>query len=190
MIYNSTKTCCMSFLPHCFRKLYVPSVYLGQKKLKWVEEKDYLGVTLCKDAKDNTDIERQIKAIYRQGNSIIRRFYMCTDDVKVQLFITFCYSMYGIALWFDFSFSKLNSVGVAYNNIFRQFLKLNRRCSISLEYLNRNVNSFFVCLRKSINSLYSRLRNSNNTLIETIINSPYFVYSSNMHSQWKRILYV
>ena len=190
MVYNSVKSCCTSFLPNSLKHLQVPSVYLGQRKLEWVREKDYLGVIICENRSDNADIRRQIKSIYKQGNSIIRRFYMCTDAVKIQLFKTFCYNMYGISLWTNYQNDLMDDASVAYNNIFRQFFKLGRRCSISMEFFNRNINGFYICLRKSINSFYNRLKNSKNTLVRSILNSTYFRLYSTLHIQWQKMLFL
>ena len=35
---------------------------------------------------DDDDMARQYKRIYAQGNALIRKFYMCTEDVKCTLF--------------------------------------------------------------------------------------------------------
>ena len=50
----------------------------------------YLGHTLCDTLSDNVDIERQCKSLYIQGNIIIRKFRMCTEDVKIKLFQSYC----------------------------------------------------------------------------------------------------
>ena len=40
------------------------------------------------------DIKIQMKAIYRKGNTLIRKFKQCSVEVKNQLFQSFCTNMY------------------------------------------------------------------------------------------------
>jgi hypothetical protein len=189
ILYNDTKSCCSVFLPKHLKDMNIPSVNMESKVLKWVSTKTYLGVIICADRKDTDDMSRQMKAIYRQGNSIIRKFFSCTDNVKICLFKTYCYNMYCIPLWFYTTHDAISDVKVAYNNIFRQFFNLSRRCSVSFEFLKRGINSFEIVQRKSIFSLYSRLYNCENNLINTLVRSPFFTYRSRQHDLWKDTLF-
>ena len=53
----------------------------------------YLGHIICSDSKDDKDIMRQCRQFYARGNILLRTFYMCTNDVKIKLFSTFCSSI-------------------------------------------------------------------------------------------------
>ena len=49
----------------------------------------YLGHYICANMKDDMDIMRQCRQLYAQGNVLAHRFHMCTDNVKITLFILF-----------------------------------------------------------------------------------------------------
>ncbi len=49
----------------------------------------YLGHFICNTMRDDTDILRQRRQLYERG-----KFFMCTDEVKILLFRTFCCSLY------------------------------------------------------------------------------------------------
>ena len=47
----------------------------------------YLGHVLTEELNDDVDdMARQYKRIYAQGNALIRKLYMSTEDVKCTLF--------------------------------------------------------------------------------------------------------
>ena len=48
------------------------------------------GLAVTNDLSDDLDIERQRKQLYAQGNTILRKFHMCTINVKFTLFRTYC----------------------------------------------------------------------------------------------------
>jgi hypothetical protein len=124
IIYNTNKTVSMSYLPKSLAKYSVPSFYLNRCKIQQVAEYKYLGVFITSDKCDNRDMQRQLRFIYCKGNMLVRKFGKCTQEVKCQLFRSYCYNMYCAHLWNYYSESRLRSVKVAYNNIFRSFLIL------------------------------------------------------------------
>jgi hypothetical protein len=90
IIYNFKKSFCMSFLPKDLKKCNVPDMFLLGKPLGVVKEYKYLGVVITDDKLDHRDIMRQIRAIYTRGNILLRKFRKCTDEVKLQLFKSYC----------------------------------------------------------------------------------------------------
>ena len=186
--YSVKKSVCCAFVPNTYSDLYLPSVFLNNRSMSWVTENKYLGVLLCSNCTDDVDILRQTQALYRQGNFIVHKFKHCTDDVKLLLFIYHCTNMYGPHLWSRFSSKNLDRLKVAYNNIFRQLLKLDPRGSISAKFLFFNVNSFPVLYRKLVYGFYQRVIKSQNVLMSTIGNSPYFIYRSSLYTQWNDVL--
>ena len=88
---------------------------------------------------------RACTQVYAQGNSLIRKFHMCTDKVKIKLFVTYCSQFYCAPLWqFQKSDKIYNKLRVAYNNVFRLFLRLprdeqGRPCSSSGMFVSRKV---------------------------------------------------
>jgi hypothetical protein len=174
IIYNLTKTYCMCIKPKFLKDIHVPDIMLNGRSLKFLSEHKYLGCIITNDFKDDKDIERQMRYVYSTGNSIIRNFKHCTDEVKLQLFKTFCSNFYCCQLWSNYKVSTYNKLRVAFNNVFRSLLKLKRDCSISAYMVNNHVNSFYGLLRKQIYGFTLRLRNSTNILVDTIVNATAF----------------
>ena len=56
------------------------------------------------------DMARQYKRIYAQGNALIRKFYMCTEDVKCTLFKSYCTSLYTCQLWYDYKSESIRKL--------------------------------------------------------------------------------
>ena len=113
--YNTNETVWMAFLPKALKTYNVPSVYLENKVLTWVDEYTYLGVYLSSNNSDTRDMGRQKHYIYARGNILCRKFDKCCDDVKLLLFKNYCYNLYCCQLWCNYSLSMLNSVKVAYS---------------------------------------------------------------------------
>ena len=149
----------------------------------------YLGVFISEKLEDDIDIKRQVKCVYSKGNTLIRKFRACTNDVKTQLFQAFCTSMYCSPLWCHNKRSSFQQLRVAYNNVFRYLLNVKDRCSISHLFLSHNVDCFNVLYRKLVFSLYKRIFGSNNILVSTIASSMYFMYQSNLFKHWQNVLY-
>ena len=54
---------------------------------------------LTNDKQDDVEMLRQLRLLYMRSNKIIRMFYFCTIDVKLELFSSFCTSFYCCSLW-------------------------------------------------------------------------------------------
>ena len=135
------------------------------------------------------DINRQMRSIYVQGNVVISKFGTCTDDVKCKLFKCYCYNMYGCQNWANYSQRDLDKLRVAYNNIFRTFMSIDKRTSVSAAFIDKGIYHFNVSYRKIVYGFRSRLLNSDNLLVKTVIHDPFFIYASTLNSKWENILY-
>ena len=69
-------------------------------------------------------INRQCMTLFVQGNIILHKFYMCSIDVKLTLFHTYCSPMYSIQLWWNYKKSTINRLHIVYRNIKKLFLGL------------------------------------------------------------------
>jgi len=187
--YNTKKSVCMTVVPNLYKELHIPTLFLGCKALKTVNEHKYLGVIIQCSGMDDLDISRQIRATYIQGNCIIHKFRGCSDYVKVQLFKTYCYNMYGSQLWAKYSTGVLDKLRVAFNNVFRIFMSIDRRASISAAFIQKHVHHFNVLQRKIVFGFRKRLLYSGNSIVKAIVHSPYFIYGSALNSQWRRLLF-
>ena len=98
-MFNAGKSAIMCFRSNSSLKFKIPDFELNNVSIPRVDEFKYLGHILCESNSDSLDIERQRKKIFIQGNSLIRKFYMCTIDVKITLFQSFCSPLYTAHLW-------------------------------------------------------------------------------------------
>ena len=102
---------------------------------------------------------------------------MCTEKVKIKLFVTYCSQFYCAHLWkFNRSDKKYNKLRVAYNNVFRFLLSLprdeeGRPCSASEMFVTRRVKSFEEILRNVVFRFQSRLKLSTNDLVCSALNT-------------------
>ena len=92
-----------------FRPFQVNNEAIPLKK-----EVKYLGHYVREDFTDDRDIMRQRQYLYAKGNMLKKRFYMCSTDVKVKSFRTYCSSMYTSQLWWDYKSASMSKLIVAY----------------------------------------------------------------------------
>ena len=71
---------------------------------------------------------------------LVRKCYLCMADVKVQLFQSYVMNLYDGTLWSRFTTEKLREFKVAYNNVFKTFLGL-QRLGISDAFLDHMTSS-------------------------------------------------
>ena len=189
MIYNAKKTVCMliSKRPNKYN-MQIPQMFLDGNLLKWTSEHQYLGVLISSDFSDDADIKRQRKSIYAKGNILIRKFRNCTENIKDQLFQSYCSNFYCSSLWSSHAKSTLQSANVAYNNVYR-YLHNVKPASMSAAFVSKGINHFKVILRKAYFSLLHRCLNCDNFLVNTIINSAYFLFESKLFKCWLNVLY-
>ncbi len=133
--FNSTKSAILTFLPDDKKKYRTPQILMNNEPIPVVEHFKYLGHILSDNKGDDLDIERQRKKIYAQGNSILRKFHMCSIEVKVELFKTYCTPLYTAHLWTNYSSLALKNFYIAYHNVMKLFIGLPKRehntvCSI------------------------------------------------------------
>ena len=119
--------------------------------------------------RDDTDILRQRRQLYARANVLARKFYMCTDEVKITLFRTFCCNLYTCQLWWNFTQAAMRKINVAYNNAFRMIMQLPRYCSAY---------RFTIRVDRSENKLLCAIGNSD------------MRYQSRIKKHWMSSLYV
>ena len=189
IIFNTKKSFCMSFMPQKM-VVKVPVIKLDGAILPPTDTHKYLGVLITSNDYDDLDINRQRRSVYARGNMLIMKFGNCSYDVKVQLFKTYCSSMYCLPLWRNYKASSLRALRTAYNNCFRFFMHLKRDCSVSAKFLEFNLDCFNVIRRKLVFGLLERINSSDNILISTLRNTLHFSYGSSLSKRWTEILHV
>ena len=178
----------MCIRPSIFKSDFKPVFVLPGKVLKNVDSNKYLGVQIESNQKDDASMNAQRVNMYCRGNIIIRKFKHCSDNVKTQLFQSYCTNFYCAPLWCNYSAESFRQVKVAYNKIFRNLLGLDRRTSMSAAFVTRHLNPFIVILRKLIVSFRARILRSENSIIETVTNSLYFTFST-LTGRWNKMIF-
>ena len=69
-------------------------LYLNGSLMKTAVSYTYLGHIINNNLNDNKDIERQLRNFYGKSNMLLRTFGSCSYAVKLQLFMSYCGSMY------------------------------------------------------------------------------------------------
>ena len=116
------------------------------------------------------DIKRSIHSLYTKGNTIIKHFRKCTDDVKVKLSnhiaLHFMAALSGpLTLYYN---ACKNKLVVAYKQIFRNLMNVQRE-GTTMNMLKFNVDHLDVVLRKLIFGFRNRLLLCDNNIVQAII---------------------
>ena len=127
-------------------------------------------------------------AIYARGNTLIKKFNMCSADVKSRLFRSYCSILYCSSLWCSFNATIYRKLQSSYNRMFRYFFKLETQCSISAKCLEFNVDSFKVLMRKCTFGFRNRILLCDNVLVQSITRPMIFV-SSKINERWNDLLF-
>ncbi len=130
-----------------------------------------------------------MKSIYCRGNTIIKRFRSCSENVKVKLFKAYCTSFYCMCLWTKYNVAKsVSKVKVAYNRVFRNLFQIRDQRVTSENMCRLNIGHYNVIERKLVFSLRNRVLSTNNELIQTIVSSLFF-QTSQMNQRWNKALF-
>jgi hypothetical protein len=190
LIYNVKKSKVMCVKPSNKKRLHVPQFELDGKALHMVDNYKYLGVILTNDEFDDMDIRKEMRSLYARGNSLIRKFKKCNDEVKSQLFKAFCSSFYCCQLWCLYKEQSIKKLHIAHNNIFRLLFNVHgHNTSISALFVANEINNFKVIMRKLVFSFKKRILACDNPLVKSVINSLYFRNCS-LSVEWKRVLFL
>jgi hypothetical protein len=147
----------------------------------------YLGVFINDHLSDDEDILRQQRSFYMRCNYLMRNFIHCSPYVKCCLFTSFCSNVYAGHCWSKYTHSRFHSITVAFNNSFRRFLGLPRRCSASGMFVNNAVRSLQEVLRKLIFNFRNRILYSDNLLIKTLFTPT--IFCSSLWHHWNALLF-
>ena len=132
---------------------------------------------------------RQRKQIYAQGNALVRKFYMCTETVRMSLFKSYFSSLYTSALWCNYRLESLRKLCVAYNNVFQKITFLPRDCSVSLMFATRDLPTCKMLIRKHAYIFMKSAAESHNVILHSIVRSDR-LFTSPLWQHWRNLLYV
>ena len=174
--------------------LNTPPFVLNDGIIPIVDNYCYLGHIIDNEMNDEKDILRQRKKLYQQGNSIIRKFSICSIDVKLVLFKAYCTSLYTAQLWCRYRATSnnrgaMNKLYVAYHNTLKMFVGVSRyeRNSILCAYMN--IPNCAGIIRNLIYRFRCRLEKSDNIIIAALVKSSY-KNTSCLWTKWHELLHV
>ena len=153
-----------------------------------VHKYSYLGNILCDTLSDDLDILRQRKKLFAQGNSIMRKFYMCTQDVKLTLFRSYCSSLYTAQLWVNYTKTIMNKLYIAYHNILKLFIGVPKWEHTRPICVTLNVKYCPALIRNLVYKFMCRLPVAKNIFVRTLCDMSCF-YRSSIWKHWRFLLY-
>ncbi|CAL4119877.1 unnamed protein product, partial [Meganyctiphanes norvegica] len=188
VLFNPKKSAVMFFKPEYMKKTKMPTFMISNESIEVVEKYSYLGHFLCNTLTDDMDIFRQRKKVFAQGNALLRKFYMCTTEVKATLFRSYCSSFYTAQLWTNYSRNAINKLYIAYHNTMKLFIGVSKREHTRPICVTLNIRYCPALIRNLIYKFMNRLLFSNNILIKALCESSCF-YRSTMWRHWRSLLY-
>ena len=188
IVFNAKKSYCVVFKPKRY-KLKCPTVSLAGRVIPNLNSVKYLGVILTDNLQDDEEIMKQIRSLYAHGNVLLRKFGLCSSEVKQQLFHSYCANFYCCSLWTSYNKTTYNKVKVAYNNIARRLLGYDYRDSASHIFVTNSLDSMKIVLRKNMYNLKVRVETSNNSIVKTICDNIYLSSSGTIYKCWQAALY-
>ena len=188
IVFNASKSAVMCYKSKCTSNFRIPDFTLNDSVIPLVNSFKYLGHFLSNTCSDSIDIDRQRKKIFIQGNSLIRKFYMCTIDVKLTLFQSFCSPMYTAHLWTQYTNTDMATLYRAYHNTLKMFLGVSKREFTSPLCAFLNIKTCPAVIRNLVFRFMVRLRNSDNSILKAIYGSSAY-YRSAIWKHWRSLLY-
>ena len=192
--YNAKKSNMMIARCRDDRDTNFPEFILSGEALKVCSETKYLGHYITDEMTDDSDTLRQRRTLYGQGNTLKRKFHMCSNSVKASLFRAFCTPLYTAHLWRKFKNSdSIEKIRVAYNDALRMLLgirrwnvDLNRPNSASKMFEDNNVPTFEEVIINLTAKFKVRLDKSENSIIKMLVdpNCSSIRFSSQLRKYW------
>ena len=161
--------------------------------LEVCSETRYLGHYFTDDLKDDKDILRQRQKLYIQGNTLIRKFHMCTYDVKVSLFRAYCTPLYTAHLWCKYTKTSMSKLTTAYNEAMRRLLRIPRNDDYSASgmFVRARVPACEGVIRNLIYKFMQRIEKSRNSIINVLVDPTKSStrYTSHLWKNWYQRLH-
>ena len=182
MQYNTDKSEYIIFESANSPSVVIP-LSLNGRSLRRAEEVKYLGHIINSRLTDEADIERQRRSITVRANMLARRFQRCSDNVKRQLFLTFCTSVYTVEVWAVHTVGAGQRMRVQYNNAWRALFRLSPRCSANAMFVEGRAPSWGALLRQRTAALRQRVDASTNSVLQAAREWP----ASPLHARWREL---
>ena len=142
--FNTKKSYCMYISYNKKGMKILPSIFLNGKKLEYVDKIKYLGVIITSDFRDDDDMQRQLAAINIRNNVLIRKFNMCSFNVKKVLYKSFCCNLYCSFLWWHNTNQSEKKLRIACNKGLRRFLGYDTMYSARSMFVENYIDSYMM----------------------------------------------
>ena len=127
---------------------YSTRVRLGNEELGFVQEFRYLGHVTTADCCDDKDIKKQFMRQNAVGNMLVRKFSFASIETKIQLFKSYCYPIYGCALWCHSYKNSIRKLTVSFSDTFKHLINVPRYTSSSLAFATNSTDHINVVFCK------------------------------------------
>ena len=107
------------------------------------------------DCRDDKDIKKQFRRQNAVGNMLVRKFSFAPIEAKPQLFKSYCYPIYGCALWRHSFQNSIRKLTVSYSDTFKRLSNVPRYTSSSLAFAMNATDHINGVLCKFVYSLMS-----------------------------------
>ena len=142
------------------------------------------------DCRDDNDIKKQFWRQNAVGNMLVRKFSFAPIEAKMQLFKSYCYPIYGCALWRHSFQNSIRKLTVSYSDTFKRLIIVPRYTSSSLAFAMNATDHINVVLRKFAYSMMNRVVASPSSIVTAIVNSDAYHQSPLMDKWESSMLYV
>ena len=137
------------------------------------------------------DIKKQFRRQDAVGSMLVRKFSFAYIEAKIKLFKSYCYPIYGCALWCHSLQNSIIKLTVSYSDTFKRLINVPRYTSSSLAFTMNATDHINVVLSKFDYSLMSRAVASPTVLliVTAIVNNDAY-HQSPLMDKWESMLYV
>ena len=141
------------------------------------------------DCRDDKDIKKQFRRQNAVGNMLVRKFSFAHIEAKIQLFKSYCYPIYGYALWRHSYQNSIRKLTVSYSDTFKRLIGVPRCTNSSLAFVMNATDHINMVFRKFAYSLMSRVMASPKSIVTAIVNSDAY-HQSPLMDKWESMLCV
>ena len=189
-MYNSTKRNVLVFRSKLLKHVNVPEFEINNTAIARVSMYKYLGRCINDELSDDDDMTRKRNKIYAQGNALIRKFYTCTENVKIALFKSYRTTLYTSrpTRWCKYRGESLRKLCVAYNNIFRKLTHQARDCSASQMFVSQQLPTCKMLISRNVYGFMLNVQKSSNLILNSIVHCD-ILFTSPLWKHWRLLLY-
>ena len=137
-------------------------------------------------------LKKQFRRQNTVGNMLVRKFSFAPIEAKIQVFKSYCYPIYGCALWRHSYQNSIRKFTVSFSDTFKRLINVSSYTSTSLTFAMNGTDHINVVFRKFAYSLMSRVTAFSNSIVTTIFNSERLMiyHQSPLIDKWESMLYV